>query len=301
MNFLRDAAMAGAAANVLVGTTSLGRRPDIHARRSSIKAPRKSCAASKRSRAASIRSSPRPCSPCSGGRQRGRCLHRGRDHPGHRADRHDEPHRHGELPLLGGEVGQDVLPEQHGHAGRRPPPVPDLSAGSRRRRRRPADGVHSGIHARHGRDARAFGSKPWKSLVEPAIPWAENGFPLDEFTRGVLEFELDGNTYFPAMRQLYAPTGFTPSVGEKLENPGARQDPAAARGRRARVLHQGRLGQALRRDGERLGWPIKLADLTANPPRWTRPDQVSVQGLRDRPARAARAAGRVLLPRCSGS
>src|SRR5438128_1617518 len=62
-------------------------------------------------------------------------------------------------------------------------------------------------------------AKPWKSLVAPAIPWAENGFPVDEFTRAVLEFELDGNTYFPAMRQLYAPTGFTPSVGEKLRNP----------------------------------------------------------------------------------
>jgi gamma-glutamyltranspeptidase/glutathione hydrolase len=36
-----------------------------------------------------------------------------------------------------------------------------------------------GLGAIHAR----FGSKPWKSLVEPAIPWADDGFPLDEFER----------------------------------------------------------------------------------------------------------------------
>ena len=76
-------------------------------------------------------------------------------------------------------------------------------------------GFMPGMAAIHGR----FGTKPWKDLVAPAIPWAEDGFPLDEFTRGVLEFELDGNTYFPSMRELYAPNGFTPSVGERLKNP----------------------------------------------------------------------------------
>src|ERR1700728_2213642 len=41
-----------------------------------------------------------------------------------------------------------------------------------------------GLGAIHAR----FGSKPWKSLVEPAIPWAEDGFPLDEFERATLEW-----------------------------------------------------------------------------------------------------------------
>src|SRR6202034_2461373 len=72
-----------------------------------------------------------------------------------------------------------------------------------------------GLGAIHAR----FGSKPWKSLVEPAIPWAEDGFPLDEFERATFEWELDYITYFPAMRALYTLNGFSPSEGEKVKNP----------------------------------------------------------------------------------
>src|SRR5690606_23855715 len=76
-------------------------------------------------------------------------------------------------------------------------------------------GFMPGMQAMHER----FGSRSWASLVEPAIPWAEDGFPLDEFTRAVLEFERGGNTYFPARRAHYTPNGFTPSSGGRLKNP----------------------------------------------------------------------------------
>ena len=76
-------------------------------------------------------------------------------------------------------------------------------------------GFMPGIGAIHSK----FGTKPWKALVEPAIPWAENGHAVDEFTRAVLEYELDGNTFFPSMREIYAPDGFSPSVGDLWKNP----------------------------------------------------------------------------------
>src|SRR5579871_3257076 len=49
-------------------------------------------------------------------------------------------------------------------------------------------GFMPGAGAIHSR----FGSKPWKTLVEYAIPWAESGHRMDEFTRAVLEYELEG-------------------------------------------------------------------------------------------------------------
>ena len=87
-------------------------------------------------------------------------------------------------------------------------------------------GFMPGMAAIHAR----FGSKPWKSLVEPAIPWAEDGFPVDEFQRATFEWDLDNITYFPAMRALYTPNGFSPSVGEKLKNPALAQDAASSGG-----------------------------------------------------------------------
>jgi gamma-glutamyltranspeptidase/glutathione hydrolase len=128
-------------------------------------------------------------------------------------------------------------------------------------------GFMPGMAAIHGR----FGSKPWKSLVEPAIPWAEEGFPVDEFQRATFEWALDAITYFPAMRALYTPSGFSPSVGEKLKNP------ALAKTLR-RLAQEGpdyfttgdwaRHFVALAND---LGWKINLEDLSSNPPRWDEP------------------------------
>jgi gamma-glutamyltranspeptidase/glutathione hydrolase len=135
-------------------------------------------------------------------------------------------------------------------------------------------GFMPGMAAMHSR----FGSKPWKSLVEPAIPWAEDGFPVDEFQRATFEWDLANITYFPAMRALYTPNGFSPSVGEKLKNPAL-----------ARTLHRlaeegpeyfthgdwARHFVALAND---LGWQIQLADLSSNPPRWDEPVSYAHKG-----------------------
>jgi gamma-glutamyltranspeptidase/glutathione hydrolase len=116
-----------------------------------------------------------------------------------------------------------------------------------------------------------FGSRPWKSLVEPAIPWAEEGFPLDEFTRGVLEFELSGNTYFPAMRDLYTPQGLTPSVGEKLRNPALAKTLRGLADNGPEHFTSGEWGQEFVKLANELGWGIVIDDLSANPPRWEAP------------------------------
>lgn len=128
-------------------------------------------------------------------------------------------------------------------------------------------GFMPGMKAMHER----FGSRPWKALVEPAIPWAEQGFPVDEFQRSTMEFELEGNTYFPAMRALFAPNGFTPSVGERLRNP--------ALARTLRLLADegpdhfltGGWARDFVKLANDLGWAITLDDLTNNPPRWVEP------------------------------
>jgi gamma-glutamyltranspeptidase/glutathione hydrolase len=135
-------------------------------------------------------------------------------------------------------------------------------------------GFMPGMAAMHER----FGSRPWKSLVEPAIPWAENGFPLDEFTRAVLEFELDGNTYFPAMRQLYAPTGFTPSVGEKLLNPALAKTLRRLADEGPEYFTKGDWGKHFVETANGLGWAIKQSDLSANPPRWVDPIKYDYKG-----------------------
>lgn len=128
-------------------------------------------------------------------------------------------------------------------------------------------GFMPGMQAMHSR----FGSRPWASLVEPAIPWAEEGFPLDEFTRSVLDFELDGNTYFPAMRALYTPNGFTPSVGERLRNPELAKTLRKLADQGPEYFTQGDWARHFVELAHQVGWMIKIEDLSANAPRWMEP------------------------------
>lgn len=120
------------------------------------------------------------------------------------------------------------------------------------------------IHAR-------FGTKPWKSLVEYAIPWAANGHRMDEFTRSVLEYELEGNTFFPSMREIYAPHGFTPSVGETWKNPALAKTLRRLAEEGPEYFTHGDWAKHFVATANELGWKIKIEDLSANPPRWQDP------------------------------
>lgn len=135
-------------------------------------------------------------------------------------------------------------------------------------------GFMPGMAALHER----FGSQKWSTLVEPAIPWAEDGFPVDEFTRTVLDYELEGNTFFPAMRELYAPDGFTPSVGEKLRNPALGKTLRNLAKEGPEYFTKGGWAQEFVKLANELGWGIKIEDLSANPPRWTEPTTYDYQG-----------------------
>jgi len=135
-------------------------------------------------------------------------------------------------------------------------------------------GFMPGMAAIHQR----FGSKPWKSLVEPAIPWAEDGFRVDEFTRSVFEYELSGNTYFPAMRDLYAPKGFSPSVGQKLKNPALAKTLRRLADEGPEYFTHGDWARHFVALANDLGWKIKIEDLSANPPRWNEPLRYAHKG-----------------------
>jgi gamma-glutamyltranspeptidase/glutathione hydrolase len=135
-------------------------------------------------------------------------------------------------------------------------------------------GFMPGIGAIH----QKFGTKSWKSLVQYAIPWAENGRPMDEFTRAVLEYELEGNTFFPSMRALYAPNGFSPSVGELWKNPALAQTLRRLGDEGPGYFTQGDWAKHFVATANELGWSIKIDDLSTNPPRWGEPFRFYYKG-----------------------
>jgi gamma-glutamyltranspeptidase/glutathione hydrolase len=124
-----------------------------------------------------------------------------------------------------------------------------------------------GMQAIHGR----FGTKPWKSLVEYAVPWAEEGYPVDSVAYADLDWELQGNTFFPSMREIYAPNGFSPSPGELWRNPRAAKTLRRLAEEGPEYFTKGEWARNFVNLAHQVGWNINLEDLSNNPPRWQDP------------------------------
>jgi gamma-glutamyltranspeptidase/glutathione hydrolase len=75
-------------------------------------------------------------------------------------------------------------------------------------------GSVAGLWAAH----QKLGSKPWASLVEPAIRLAEDGFDVDEYAATVIRAEADRLARFPASAALYVPEGRPLAPGTRLKN-----------------------------------------------------------------------------------
>jgi len=76
-------------------------------------------------------------------------------------------------------------------------------------------GSVAGLWAAH----QKLGSRPWASLVEPAIRLAEAGFEVDGYAAGVIKAEAERLARFPASASLYLPGGTPLVVGARLRNP----------------------------------------------------------------------------------
>ena len=128
-------------------------------------------------------------------------------------------------------------------------------------------GFMPGMKALHER----FGSRPWAGLVEPAIKWAEDGFPVDEFQRSLFDLFLESSAFFPEMRDLFAPEGWSPSVGTLLRNPALARTLRGLAAEGPGYFTEGQWARSFVARAHELGWKIELADLSANPPRWEDP------------------------------
>jgi gamma-glutamyltranspeptidase/glutathione hydrolase len=76
-------------------------------------------------------------------------------------------------------------------------------------------GSVAGLFAAH----QKLGSKPWASLVEPAIRLADDGFEVDEYAAMVIRSEAPRLTRYKASAALYLPGGAPLPVGARLKNP----------------------------------------------------------------------------------
>jgi gamma-glutamyltranspeptidase/glutathione hydrolase len=126
---------------------------------------------------------------------------------------------------------------------------------------------------------RAYGSQPWRRLLEPAIELAHGGVELNE-SQAYLHKILDQILrYREEGRAIYGPGGEPLAAGDRLvqEDLGATLELIAARG--AGALSTGPLARRIAEHVASLGGTITGADLAGYRPIWRRPARAEFSGV----------------------
>ncbi len=100
---------------------------------------------------------------------------------------------------------------------------------------------------------RALGSRPWASLVEPAIELARGFRVRERLMRSYPPHIVEGLRRFPGSERIFLPEGRVPRLGETLRQPDLAATLERIRDRGADGFYRGetarRLVEAMRRDG----------------------------------------------------
>jgi gamma-glutamyltranspeptidase/glutathione hydrolase len=128
-------------------------------------------------------------------------------------------------------------------------------------------GAVAGWNALHGR----FGKLPWKDLLQPAIYYADQGYPVPEL---IHEFWADATQVFadePEGRRVYLPNGHSPAVGEIFRNPDLAKALRAIAQNGADAYYKGEIAQAILSTSKALGGTMASDDLAEFKPEWVEP------------------------------
>ena len=134
------------------------------------------------------------------------------------------------------------------------------------------DGWHELI-SKHGRLG-------WQEVFQPAIEYAEQGYPISAKFTEAIALNRPLLERFPGTGAIFAPGGRVPQPGERFRQPAlARSLRAIAEGGRD-VFYTGEVGQAIAAYCQANGGFISLDDLAAHRSNWVAPISTTYRGYR---------------------
>jgi gamma-glutamyltranspeptidase/glutathione hydrolase len=126
--------------------------------------------------------------------------------------------------------------------------------------------------------AAKLGTRSLGALLEPAIHYAENGFPVFPHLATVIRASQKKLGADPAWSDIFLPQGKAPDLGDLLvQKDLAATLQAIARGGR-QVFYRGDIAKAIVRASERRGGCFSLEDFTGHRSRWDEPLSTSYRG-----------------------
>lgn len=135
-------------------------------------------------------------------------------------------------------------------------------------------GAVAGWSALHER----FGRLPWKELFQPAIFYAEQGYPVPEVIHAYWETSADWIARDTESRRVFLPNGKAPAVGQIFRNPDLAKALRLVAEDGPNGFYKGDIARAILSTSQSLGGTMAADDLSQFSPEWVDPISTTYRG-----------------------
>jgi len=135
-------------------------------------------------------------------------------------------------------------------------------------------GAVAGWNALHGR----FGKLAWKELFQPAVFYAEQGYPIPELIQGFWEESVTTISQDPESQRVFLPGGKPPALGQIFQNPDVAKALRLIADQGATAFYKGEIARAILSTEQAQGGTMTAADLAEFTPEWVEPVSINYRG-----------------------
>jgi len=125
---------------------------------------------------------------------------------------------------------------------------------------------------------RRFGQLRWKELFQPAIFYAENGYPVPEVIQGYWQVGPEALADDEESQRVYLPGGKVPAVGSIFRNPDLARSLRLVADDGAKVFYRGKIARAIVNTSEAHGGVMSRNDLAEFASEWVDPISTTYRG-----------------------
>ncbi len=125
---------------------------------------------------------------------------------------------------------------------------------------------------------RRFGQRRWKEIFQPAIFYAEHGYPVPEVIQGYWQVGPEALAHDKESQRVYLPGGKVPAVGEIFRNPDLAKSLHMIADDGAKAFYRGKIARAIVSTSEAHGGTIAKDDLAEFSAEWVDPISTTYRG-----------------------
>ena len=116
-----------------------------------------------------------------------------------------------------------------------------------------------------------WGRLPWRDLFQPAIFYADHGFPVAEIIHAWWESDSKGLMTNPESQRVFLPGGKVPETGEVFRNPDVARAFRLVAEQGESAFYKGEIAKAILKTSDDLGGTMTADDLASYSAEWVEP------------------------------